>query len=161
LQRLVLSAWCSRLGANARTIPPLPPWRAAKETLACIRSDLWAGSDVWCVRFCVCICAVFCSNRPSDAGVDFYGRPTDVLWFNIERRVRKRIAIGLNLAWICHFTSLTTHLVWPEYIQGQTWPAGASTHQPNLATTHQPNLASTQPSRLAPSHASTALQPRR
>jgi hypothetical protein len=42
-------------------------------------------------------------------------------WFNIERRVRKRIAIGLNLAWICHFAALYTHLRWPEYIH-IAWP---------------------------------------
>jgi len=68
-----------------------------------------------------CFAHLFCSRRPTHAGVDFYGRPTDALWFNIERRVRKRIAIGLNLAWICHFAALYTHLRWPEYIH-IAWP---------------------------------------
>jgi hypothetical protein len=155
LQYLVLSARCGRLGMNAHTVPPPPPWRAATEPLSLIRSDLRCVCVCACVcaylRVCVCTCAVFCSNRSSDAGVDFYGRPTDVLWFNIERRVRKRIAIGLNLAWICHFTSLTTHLVWPEYIQGQTWPAGK--RPPSLRISRPPI------SRLLRPHSSRVSRP--
>ena len=65
---------------------------------------------------------VYCSKRPSHEGVDFYGRPTDALWFNIAKSTRRRVAVLLNLAWMFHFTCLATHIVWSEYIQGQTWP---------------------------------------
>ena len=65
---------------------------------------------------------VYCSHRPSEAGVDFYGRPTDAMWFNIPKRTRRKIAVGLNLAWMSHFACVATHLVWSEYIQGQTFP---------------------------------------
>ena len=65
---------------------------------------------------------VYCSHRPSEAGVDFYGRPSDSLWFNIPRKKRRKIAIGLNLAWMAHFACVATHIVWAEFIQGQTWP---------------------------------------
>jgi len=65
---------------------------------------------------------VTCSGRECEAGCDFYGRPTDALWFNIPRKTRLYIAILLNLAWIFHFWSLAMHIVWYTYVQGQTWP---------------------------------------
>ena len=70
-----------------------------------------------------CFHHVYCSRRPSEEGVDFYGRPTDALWFNLSKATRRKISLGLNLAWMCHFAALATHIVWPEYIEGQTWPA--------------------------------------
>ena len=65
---------------------------------------------------------VYCSHRPSEAGVDFYGRPSDALWFNIPKDRRRRIAVGLNMAWIAHFVCLATHMLYSEYIEGQTFP---------------------------------------
>jgi len=69
-----------------------------------------------------CLWHVYCSRRPSEAGVDFYGRPTDALWFNLPRTTRRHISLGLNLAWMFHFAALATHIVWPEYIESTTWP---------------------------------------
>ena len=40
---------------------------------------------------------VTCSGRECEAGCDFYGRPTDALWFNIPRKTRLYIAILLNV----------------------------------------------------------------
>jgi hypothetical protein len=70
-----------------------------------------------------CFHHVYCSRRPNEEGVDFYGRPTDALWFNLSKATRRKISLGLNLAWMCHFAALATHIVWPEYIDGQSWPA--------------------------------------
>jgi len=69
-----------------------------------------------------CFHHVYCSRRPNEEGVDFYGRPTDALWFNLSKATRRKISLGLNLAWMCHFAALATHIVWPEYIEGTTWP---------------------------------------
>lgn len=69
-----------------------------------------------------CLWHVYCSRRPCHPGVDFYGRPTDALWFNLTKKLRRRVSVGLNLAWLFHFVCLATHIVWPEYIQGQTFP---------------------------------------
>ena len=38
-------------------------------------------------------------------GCDFYGRPTESLWFNLSRKDRRAITILLNVAWITHFAS--------------------------------------------------------
>ena len=69
-----------------------------------------------------CAHHVFCSHRANHDGVDFYGRDTDALWFNIPRSSRRRIAVGLNLAWVFHFVCLAMHIVWPEFVDGQIWP---------------------------------------
>ena len=47
---------------------------------------------------------LFCSSRPSHEGVDFYGRPTEAIWFHIRRRTRQKIAVGLNGAWLLAHT---------------------------------------------------------
>ena len=65
---------------------------------------------------------VFCSRHPSDAGLDLYGRPTQALYFNIAKSTRRRISVGLNLAWAFHFICVAVHFAYPSYIQGQTMP---------------------------------------
>ena len=51
-------------------------------------------------------------------GCDFYGRPTEALWFHLERRSRVWITVLLNLAWILHFVAQITHLVFWTHVEG-------------------------------------------
>lgn len=52
-------------------------------------------------------------------GCDFYGRPTEALWFHLPRPSRKRITVLLNLAWATHFISQISHLVYWTHSAGQ------------------------------------------
>ena len=52
-------------------------------------------------------------------GVDFYGRPTDALWFHLPRADRRRIAVLLNLAWVTHYVSQAYHLAYWTTAAGQ------------------------------------------
>ena len=61
----------------------------------------------------------FCSNRHSDVGLDFYGRPTTAVWFQISRKARRYIAILVNLAWAFQFTALAAHVQHPTYATSQ------------------------------------------
>ena len=63
-----------------------------------------------------------CSRRRTGAGYDFYGRPTDSLWFNIPSWEQRRIAVALNLGWVLHFLCLAFHLAYWSFIQGQVLP---------------------------------------
>lgn len=81
-----------------------------------------------------CYAHVWHSHRNSEAGFDFYGRPTPALWFNIEKRKRRWISICLNLAYICHFLSLVGHLIFWEYIEGQSWQGGLAQNLPFAAS---------------------------
>lgn len=69
-----------------------------------------------------CLWHVYCSRRPCHPGVDFYGRPTNALWFHLTVRTRQHISLGLNLAWVFHFVALATHLLFAEYIDSQYFP---------------------------------------
>jgi len=53
-------------------------------------------------------------------GCDFYGRPTESLWFNLSRKDRRAITILLNVAWITHFASQVGHLVYWTHAEGQS-----------------------------------------
>jgi hypothetical protein len=53
-------------------------------------------------------------------GVDFYGRPTDALWFHLPRADRRRISVLLNVAWVTHFVSQYYHLRYWTTADGQT-----------------------------------------
>jgi len=70
------------------------------------------------------------SLRGSEAGMDFYGRPTNELWFNLPKTTRRRIAVLLNVAYIAHFASLTMQLVYQSYVEGQTWPGAFAQNLP-------------------------------
>jgi len=53
-------------------------------------------------------------------GCDFYGRPTEALWFHLPRAPRKKVTVLLNLAWVTHFASQIGHLVYWTHAQGQS-----------------------------------------
>lgn len=55
-------------------------------------------------------------------GFDFYGRPTNAMWFSLPRRRRRQISLLLNCAYAFHFASLAMHRVYYTYLEGQTWP---------------------------------------
>ena len=71
-----------------------------------------------------------CSRRGCRIGRDFYGRPTQSLWFNLPVGRRRTIALLLNLAWILHFVCLLMHQVYVSYVEGQTWPGAFAQNLP-------------------------------
>jgi len=58
-------------------------------------------------------------NDELQVGVDFYGRPTEALWFHLPRGDRRSITVLLNLAWVAHFASQASHLVYWSYAAAQ------------------------------------------
>ena len=71
-----------------------------------------------------------CSRRGCRVGRDFYGRPTQSLWFNLPVGRRRAIALLLNLAWFLHFVCLVMHQVYVSYVEGQTWPGAFAQNLP-------------------------------
>ena len=67
---------------------------------------------------------VFCSRRPSNVGLDFYGRPTTAVWFQISRTSRRYIAVLVNVAWMCQFLALAAHLQHQTYATSRLGSAG-------------------------------------
>ena len=55
-------------------------------------------------------------------GVDFYGRPSDSLWFHLSRDTRRHCAFWLLFALVSQVCAITFHLIWFSYIAGQTMP---------------------------------------
>ena len=56
------------------------------------------------------------------SGVDFYGRPSESLWFNLPRKDRRAIAFWLLWAMATQICAAIFHIMWFEYLSGQTWP---------------------------------------
>jgi len=136
---------CAELFAlyNQTTTPqsiPTPPnsewgWAQNSEVTDCSLNQLWFNR---CIKGFTILFSyinflpipwrlsilhhVTCSKRSCEPGCDFYGRPTDALWFNIPTKTRFHIALLLNGAYIFHFWSLAMHMVFQTYVQGQTWP---------------------------------------
>ena len=77
------------------------PWRIA------IMVDAWGDA---------------CRKEVEPPGVDFYGRPTEAVWFHIPRYDRARISFFLNSAYFWHINNLVFVLVYWEYIETQIWP---------------------------------------
>ena len=55
-------------------------------------------------------------------GVDFYGRPSDSLWFHLPRKDRRHIAFWLLFALVSQAFAVFFHLYYSSYLGGQTWP---------------------------------------
>jgi hypothetical protein len=62
------------------------------------------------------------SGRDSSPGRDFYGRPTEAIWFHIPERPRSWIAIFLCLSVFFHFATQVTRIVWSDYITSNDMP---------------------------------------
>jgi len=65
------------------------------------------------------------SSRSSAPGCDFYGRPTEAIWFHIPQRPRAMIASFLCLSVFFHFATQATRLVWTSYEASNTMPGTA------------------------------------
>lgn len=61
------------------------------------------------------------ASRGTD-GVDFYGRPTDAVWFNVPRFARLRIVTLLMLNSILQFLHQSFHFVYYTYATITTMP---------------------------------------
>ena len=81
------------------------------------------------------------SRRPFEPGLDFYGRPTEALWFHLPVSSRRWIAALLNLGWIAHFTTVGTHSYFWTYVQLQTWPGTLANNLPFALSVLGPALA--------------------
>ncbi len=67
-------------------------------------------------------------------GVDFYGRPTEALWFHLPLFSRKCVAWCLNIGWVAHYASLITHCVY--------WPYWDTQHMPGAIAVNLPFIVS-------------------
>ena len=73
----------------------------------------------------------WCSTRDqSEPGLDFYGRSTKAVWFHIPRPTRRKISLGLNLAYLFHFGSVAGHMVYFGFHAGQSLPGALSQNVP-------------------------------
>jgi len=62
------------------------------------------------------------SRRSSAPGFDFYGRPTEAIWFHIPERPRAVIATCLCGSVFFHFATQATRLIWTDYISSNLMP---------------------------------------
>jgi len=56
-----------------------------------------------------------CGHGPWRLGTDFYGRPTDAIWFHIPRKPRLWITALLLAALVMHFSTQTCRVIWYSY----------------------------------------------
>ena len=77
---------------------------------------------------------VWLSHRSKETGLDFYGRRTETLWFQLPVRDRRVISVLLNLAYILHYVSQTTHVIYHTYVEGQTWPGAFAQNAPFITS---------------------------
>ena len=70
-------------------------------------------------------------------GRDFYGRPTEAVFFHIPERRRRRIILLLLLAVILHLAHQALRIVYPTYEQSEDGAEG----QPPLLLTFFPSVA--------------------
>ena len=63
-------------------------------------------------------------------GVDFYGRPTEALWFHLPVHTRKIVAWCLNIGYVAHYVSLGTHIYYWEYWDTQGMPGAPAVNIP-------------------------------
>jgi hypothetical protein len=60
--------------------------------------------------------------KAGGSGVDFYGRPSESLWFHLPRKARRGIAFWLLFALVSQACAVVFHLYYFSYLAGQTWP---------------------------------------
>ena len=60
--------------------------------------------------------------RVPAAGVDFYGRNSESLWFCLDVRTRKTVTTLTLYSLISQILTMVFHIVYPTYIEGQTFP---------------------------------------
>lgn len=57
-----------------------------------------------------------------EIGVDFYGRPSESLWFHLPRKKRSTIASLLLFSLVAQTCAVVFHILWNSYLAGQTFP---------------------------------------
>ena len=65
-----------------------------------------------------------------EVGLDFYGRPTEALWFHLPRYDRAKISLLLNCGYAAHIASFVSALYFWEYIETQIWPGAFAINLP-------------------------------
>jgi hypothetical protein len=65
---------------------------------------------------------LFCSRRSCAPGRDFYGRPTEALWFLLPVRRRRLIAVLLLVAVFFHYANQAAHIYWSSYEESMEGP---------------------------------------
>eukprot|EP00322_Chrysochromulina_rotalis_P005176 CAMPEP_0115831738 /NCGR_PEP_ID=MMETSP0287-20121206/2295_1 /TAXON_ID=412157 /ORGANISM="Chrysochromulina rotalis, Strain UIO044" /LENGTH=509 /DNA_ID=CAMNT_0003285097 /DNA_START=46 /DNA_END=1575 /DNA_ORIENTATION=- len=69
----------------------------------------------------------FLSKRDLTDGTDFYGRPTEAVWFHIPLKWRKRIALLLMGDFGFHYLCQICHLIWYSYETSENPPGNIPT----------------------------------
>ena len=62
------------------------------------------------------------STRDSSPGHDFYGRPTEAIWFHLPSRSRLIVAICLCCSVVSHFATQATRFVWSDFEASNEMP---------------------------------------
>lgn len=62
------------------------------------------------------------ARRDSAPGLDWYGLPTDAIWFHIPRRPRIAILVLLCLGGLCQFANQAMRILYPTYDASNSWP---------------------------------------
>jgi len=62
------------------------------------------------------------TRRDSAPGLDWYGLPTDAIWFHIPRRPRVAILVLLCLGGLCQFANQAMRVLYPTYEASNAWP---------------------------------------
>ena len=65
---------------------------------------------------------LFCSRRSCAPGRDFYGRPTEALWFLLPIKRRRLIAVLLLIAVLFHYANQAAHIYWSSYEESMEGP---------------------------------------
>ena len=63
-----------------------------------------------------------CGNRSDAPGRDFYGRPTEAIWFHISPRVRGWITFLLLSSTTSHFATQSSRFVYPSFKESNDFP---------------------------------------
>jgi len=61
-------------------------------------------------------------RRPNDVGLDFYGRPSDAIWFYIAHKERRRIVAFMLLSVAFHLVLQGARIYWSDYQGAHTYP---------------------------------------
>jgi len=69
----------------------------------------------------------FFTFRDNSDGLDFYGRPTEAVWFHIPLKWRKRIALLLFGDFFLHYICQLCHIIWYTYEMSENPPGNIPT----------------------------------
>ena len=96
------------------------PWRLSNATH--LTYNTGKGSCNTCVGR---LCCAAGKPRSCAAGLDFYGKPTESIWFNIPTFHRRAIAALLLVSTFAQFMSQTARIVFNTYDLSNSYPGSA------------------------------------